>query len=24
MHWILEHSHYFKFERKKKNTIWEL
>ncbi len=23
-HWMLEHKHYFKLERKKKSTIWEL
>jgi len=24
MAWILEHKHYFKLQRKKRNTIWEL
>lgn len=24
MAWILEHKHYFKFQRKRRNTIWEL
>ena len=24
MAWILDHKHYFKFQRKRKSTIWEL
>lgn len=24
MAWILEHKHYFKFQRRRRNTIWEL
>lgn len=24
MAWILEHKHYFKFQLKKRNSIWEL
>jgi phage shock protein C len=24
MAWILEHKHYFKFQSKKRSTIWEL
>lgn len=24
MAWILEHKHYFKLERKKRSSIWEL
>jgi phage shock protein C len=24
MAWILEHKHYFKFQRKRRNSIWEL
>lgn len=24
MAWLLEHKHYFKFQRKKRTTIWEL
>ncbi|MEY3238104.1 MAG: hypothetical protein RI883_2205 [Bacteroidota bacterium] len=24
MAWILEHKHYFKLQRKRKKTIWEL
>lgn len=24
MAWILEHKHYFKFQSKKRNSIWEL
>jgi phage shock protein PspC (stress-responsive transcriptional regulator) len=24
MAWILEHKHYFKLQRKRKNSIWEL
>ena len=24
MAWLLEHKHYFRFQRKRKNSIWEL
>jgi hypothetical protein len=24
MAWILEHKHYFKFQRKRRGSIWEL
>ncbi len=24
MAWIIEHKHYFKFQRKRKSSIWEL
>lgn len=24
MAWILEHKHYFKFQKKRRNSIWEL